>query len=682
MKKTLYIAIFAILALVSVAFAAGDLDVTPAVATENSNIGQEITNTLTITNSNTTDDIDVSLPASIELSGVTVSLTYNTSNSLTIPADKSVDVNYTFTVPSEQPGTYQGKINITDDATESNYAEHTLSLSIKPGITLNNPSMTVTSGFENVAVLTITNVDVKDVSITSITVTDLVSGNATIASSKVSFSPAVLVVADDASKNVNVTVDATSAESGTYTGTITVSYDGVTAQSTITVVVEAPVKDLSISESDLKFDDFDQNSTRTRTISLKNEGNVPLNNVVVSSDLDSKYEFTVSPESITELAAGASESLAISLYMPLTEDSGVHTIGNIVVESDEYNESFAIVVDVRGKLRIVDLDVKVGSESDKNLNNGDRIDKEAKPEDEISFALELQNGYTDDEDIDIEDVLVTITIFEIDDGDDLEEESKEFKVKADDKEKVTLDFTLPLEVDEGNYDVQIEVEGQDENGVDQRVVWELELVVEKDRHAVLIYKSALDDVALSCQRTTDLVIEVVNIGQDNEDDVVLTIQNDDLSINVKKSFELDNDPFDEDSKYKMTVPISLPSNFPVGSYPIIIKAYYDTDNLDDYKTVDLKVEKCSITVEDDEDTPVKDDKDDKVEDVIVITPPTTTPNAPDLGDEVKPVTTVKRTQSFTESGAYMWLLILANVVVVGLILFVVAKYVIASRKEE
>ena len=71
-------------------------------------------------------------------------------------------------------------------------------------------------------------------------------------------------------------------------------------------------------------------------------------------------------------------------------------------------------------------------------------------------------------------------IRDMDDGDDLEEESNEFDLRPGRDKSVTLNFEVPLEVDEDTYDVDIHVEGEDENGTTHEVDWIVYLEVEKD----------------------------------------------------------------------------------------------------------------------------------------------------------------------------------------------------------
>src|SRR3989338_709048 len=100
------------------------------------------------------------------------------------------------------------------------------------------------------------------------------------------------------------------------------------------------------------------------------------------------------------------------------------------------------------KLVFSDVDVKVGSKTSKNLEDGDTIDDEAEPGDTVEFRIEVRNNFTDAEDLDIEDITVEVTIEEVDDGDDIDEESSDFDLKAGRDKKVTLKFQLPIEVEE------------------------------------------------------------------------------------------------------------------------------------------------------------------------------------------------------------------------------------------
>ena len=113
-------------------------------------------------------------------------------------------------------------------------------------------------------------------------------------------------------------------------------------------------------------------------------------------------------------------------------------------------------------------------------SDGERISREAEPGDTVQFKITFLNNYTKDEDLDIEDVTAELTIEGIDDGSDMDEESKEFDVRADDDKTVTVEFDIPIEVEEDTFDVLINAEGDDENGTEHSVTWTVVLEVEKE----------------------------------------------------------------------------------------------------------------------------------------------------------------------------------------------------------
>jgi len=258
---------------------------------------------------------------------------------------------------------------------------------------------------------------------------------------------------------------------------------------------------------------------------------------------------------------------------------------NIIV-----NQSFQINVVESPKLRIKRVDVKVDGKTDKNLKNGDKIGEEAKPGSKVDFEVEVENLFTREEDLEINDILVEITIEEIDDGDDLEEEAKEFDLKQGKDDKVEISFDIPLDVDEDTYNVIIRAEGDDENETNHEATFELQLEVEKETHEIRIMRADLTPSTIKCQRDISINTEIINTGSEDEDDVTLKIINNDLSINsLATNIELEEGT--EDNKFTKVVTQSISDNTRSGIYPITVNAYFDGE-LSESETVDLTVEKC------------------------------------------------------------------------------------------
>ncbi len=221
------------------------------------------------------------------------------------------------------------------------------------------------------------------------------------------------------------------------------------------------------------------------------------------------------------------------------------------------SNTFTINVNRKSMLQIYDLDVYVDGNKDSNLDDGERIGKETGPESTIKFDFVIKNLFDeDDEDIEIEDIVIYVTIKEIDDGDDLEEETKEFDLDAEEKSSTkSVEFDLPMDVDEGDYEVEIIVEGEESKSpyTEHRVEWTLTLEVEKEKHDMDLKRAEFDQSTLSCDRETTFYVKLVNFGSSDEDEIILTIQNTALDINIKEE-DIEIDEGDDWSKsYTITV---------------------------------------------------------------------------------------------------------------------------------
>lgn len=299
--------------------------------------------------------------------------------------------------------------------------------------------------------------------------------------------------------------------------------------------------------------------------------------------------------SLTTFPSGMSIDSAIGIisWTPSTSQLGNHDV-NVIVSDGSLTDTqnFSISVSKGAKLIIKDLDVKVDGKSDKNLRNNTRIRKEAVPGSTIEFKFEIENKFTREEDLEIEDIEIQVTIEDIDDGDDLEEESNKFDLNHGKDKTVTVILNIPLLVDEGDYDVIIDIEGEDKNGTEHNIRFELELEVEKDKHDLSIRRLSLIPSFVGCSRTTLLDTEVINLGRDEEEDIRVEIINFDLGLNyVQKNIEL-QDGDDDETIFDKTLNIRISEDQLPGTYPIIVNAYIDDDELQDSRTVELSVQDC------------------------------------------------------------------------------------------
>ena len=345
-------------------------------------------------------------------------------------------------------------------------------------------------------------------------------------------------------------------------------------------------------------------------------------------------------------------------------------------------------------LLISDLDVKVGDRWSRNVDDADTISREASPGDTVEFKLTFKNNYTDADNLKIEGITATVTIEGIDDDDDLDEESKEFDIREDDDKSVTVEFEIPVEVEEGNYDVTIEADGEDENGTDHSVKWTVYLEVQKEKHELRFYKTSLSPAEVKCNSVAYLTLGLINTGTEDEEDIKLTVTNNVLELSESVTIaELIEGAYDNDVKTSKKFRIEIPETVESGVYQIDAKAVYDGGDEEITQTFDLTVTECVVEEEPEcvknsdceEGLVCKDgvcEKEEK-EDVIVITKPTTptTPTTPTITQPtITEPTTVTEEKSFFETGWFIGLLLGAEVVII--IVAVLLVLALVKRKAE
>ena len=357
-----------------------------------------------------------------------------------------------------------------------------------------------------------------------------------------------------------------------------------------------------------------------------------------------------------------SSSTGVISWTPTTAQSGLNNVmvsvsdGSLTAE-----QSFNIIVGKGPRLIISDLDVKIDAKTDKSIQNNTKISREAAPGSKVEFNLEVENLFTDDEDLEIEDIDVEITIENIDDGDDLDEDVDEFDLKAGKNEDLTIKFDIPLEVDEDIYDVIISIEGQDENQTTHEILWNLELQVEKEKHEIRILKAGITPLIISCQRQVALNAEIINTGTEDEDDATLEITSPELGISsVTKGLELDEGT--EDNRFTKQVTELIGKDVPAGVYPVTFNTYYDS-SLSETKTVDLTVEECELT------KAVKEEVKEKKPKVGVIRPKVA------IEPKAEPAE-----PSFRQTSEYKTLLAILVVVFIGTAVFIVGGTHILLKK--
>ncbi|MBR9699169.1 hypothetical protein GOV09_01790 [Candidatus Woesearchaeota archaeon] len=298
------------------------------------------------------------------------------------------------------------------------------------------------------------------------------------------------------------------------------------------------------------------------------------------------------------LEPGDGLSLEVIIETDESLQHGTYIIDVALYEDkDSPEDSKTVELDVicnESMLRFTDIDVQVGSKTDKNLHekaDGYDIDRDAEPGDRLDFDVEVENTFKD---LEIEDVVMEITIMDFDDDDDVDDETSEEDIKAGNDELFKLDFDVPIKIDEGDYTIIIEIEGEDEIGRKHRLVKRFVLNVDKESHNVVISKADLSNPFLGCERKTELDVTVLNLGSDEEEEIRITVENSELAINKEefKDGRIDLETgTDANAEYTAHFSINVEDASP-GSYTLDIGAFRDEIRLEDTEKINLDIRRC------------------------------------------------------------------------------------------
>lgn len=562
---------------------------------------------------------------------------------LTLVQDVSQDTTLTvdLTGTNAFAGTYTGQINVTtDDEAIFNEYDFSVVVSEAPSLTASDVSFSAVQGQSGEATLTLTNGGNTDIDATltsPLTLTSTTDPSNTI---DVTIADGSLTVDYGTDNTTTISVDvATDAPVETYTGTLNVGGDSpIDVEVSLTVVAES----FSINVTDVLFNDVDWEETVTKTVTIENDGNSDLTGITLSSTIHAKYKLSFNVTEAFDLAAGETKDVVISVFVPKDQRIGTRSIGDVGVETDQDDFTFPLSMHVTEKLVISDFEVIVDKnidgerKTDNDVKDGDKINEIARPGSKVEFEFKLRNQFDSGSDIEIKNIKIEIKSDDIgEDGIDVELDD-EFDIEADeDSNRKTVEFFIPLIVEKETYDVEIHIEGEDKNDKTHEIDMIVKLEVDKKTHDVIIHEARLLSDTVECERKTSLIVELMNIGDTNEDRVKLDVKNSALGIDYSQTKIKIDEANDPDEIIELSIPIEVDDDVDEGNYPLTLKAYYRDTILDNSRIIDFNVEDCSVVQNTVDNTTVNSGDDDPDDDSLETTnTTTTTPTTTDDGEGI------------------------------------------------
>ena len=572
-------------------------------------VGNAVRATSTLTNTGNTDISSVSITISdltsgsntIQSSSIQVNNAAGTATIAPLNYGGLSTVTMSLTPAATLPsGTYTGNLNAYFGTTRVQAPVTIYLAAPNNALTVSSSSITwskIPTNTQMTSTVIVTNTGNTNLTPVTVTYPTSICGG-TLAANPTSFD-----IAAGASKTITLTVSniPSTQPSQTCSATITATAGTTTNSGVLSVVVRDPTYSISVP-SKIRLasgSTVQRNTTQTATFDITNDGSYE-NAIELSSSALPDYSLTLSETRFT-LAAGSTKTITITSQVPATQSSGDQKLADINIKYSTGLTSTTVKivplnVNTESRLSIYKVAGKVGTGSSDTVKNGDDINDDARPGDSFQIEVTARNLYSKGSDIDIDDIEITVTVENLDDGSDEDKTAPDFRLRADTKNSPAkvLSFKVPEDSDENSYSIKVEVEGTDDNGATHYDRWTVYLDVEKKEHDIRITTFDFINNNLACtDRTASLRVHVENRGNSYENDAAILVNQTQLGVTIFDTFELDNEIGEDDSEFEKTYTVLLPSNIAPGQYQFTMWVYYDEDIPFDYKQTTLTVQSCN-----------------------------------------------------------------------------------------
>lgn len=249
-------------------------------------------------------------------------------------------------------------------------------------------------------------------------------------------------------------------------------------------------------------------------------------------------------------------------------------------------------------LAFKDMSVEIDGESDDNVNAAGGS-FEAAPGDNIELAVEVENDYpstTEEHKIKHIDVSIDIDTFCSQDLDEsIEEEIRINDLNPDTDDEATFRFKIPDCANEDNYDIDIKVDGKDEDGTEYSIEETVAITIDKETSSMIMGFSL--DSALTCDNNQfSATVEAHNLGAIDEDAGLLIIS-DELGINKFEFMDLRTGKWtDEDTQFLKSYTFTV-DDVEAGDYDLRAEVEYAGNSKEIKRWLTITVPECEVAEE-------------------------------------------------------------------------------------
>jgi len=191
------------------------------------------------------------------------------------------------------------------------------------------------------------------------------------------------------------------------------------------------------------------------------------------------------------------------------------------------------------------------------------------PGDKINLEINVDNDASD------MDIVVEAFLYNIDQNDKIDETESD-SVDIDDNDDYDFDeddgilLTVPYDLDfDGGDEFRVYVKAYEDGDEDAYCISDsIEINIEREDNAVMVEKAKLTPSVVNPGETTELVVDLLNIGDKDQDDVTVKVYRSDLKIDqISERVDLDKfEDSDNDATRRFT--LNIPTTAKPGDYSI------------------------------------------------------------------------------------------------------------------
>ncbi|MBR9677347.1 hypothetical protein GOV04_04350 [Candidatus Woesearchaeota archaeon] len=251
-----------------------------------------------------------------------------------------------------------------------------------------------------------------------------------------------------------------------------------------------------------------------------------------------------------------------------------------------------LAISTFAQLDIDEVDVFVNGIIDHSAKTSGGTIDEIRPGDNISFIARVQNDYSTTDDIDLDDVIISFRLKEIDNGKDIFFKGDKERLDPGEKAQEIFNFAIPYSVAQDSYSAELIVD-YDDDGTSKRRRTSYKFNVLKDDHSITIVRATVQSPVSLCSPIVPVDLLLVNTGNSDET-IVLKINSEGFGTLFRKDLLLASNPARLDNSYSQPASIDI-SKLEIGIRNLVVQLNFGPNTVE--KSLKLEVIDCQNGVQ-------------------------------------------------------------------------------------